>query len=78
VKNYGAIKWKSRRESLISKTVKQAIDRAKQLPPGTVQKIIIDLRGQANIQEEWLREIIVGIVTESKGVIQAENIFFIK
>lgn len=62
---------------MTSKIGEQAKVRLKELPEGTVQKVVIDTRGQ-NLTTEIEDKTINDIVKKSNGIINAENIFFIK
>ena len=60
---------------------KQAIQRANELPKETVQRVIIDARGQSlgkTVQEQMLKKekVIDDIVRKSNGIIKKENILF--
>ena len=60
---------------------KQAIQRANELPKETVQRVIIDARGQSlgkTVQEQMLKkeQVIDDIVRKSNGIIKKENILF--
>ncbi|MCL1624315.1 hypothetical protein M2R47_08715 [Moraxella sp. Tifton1] len=55
----------------------QAKERDKHLPKGMVQKIYIDLRGQAYTDQDLL-DIKTRIVNKSNGFIKLENIKFIE
>ena len=53
----------------------QAKIRVDELPKGTVQKVVIDARGQKLTAETEIKTI-NDIVKKSNGIINAENIFF--
>lgn len=73
MKNYIA----KNHSSMTSTIGKQAIKRAKELPEGTVQNIVIDIRGQINSFDASFKDrIIKDIVRKSDGIISKENIFF--
>ena len=60
---------------------KQAIQRANELPKETVQRVIIDARGQSlrkTVQEQMPKkeQVIDDIVRKSNGIIKKENILF--
>ena len=60
---------------------KQAIQRANELPKETVQRVIIDVRGQSlgkTVQEQMLKkqQVIDDIVRKSNGTIKPENVMF--
>ena len=72
VKNY---------DNMTSVIGKQAIQRANELPKETVQRVIIDVRGQSlgkTVQEQMLKkeQVIDDIVRKSNGIIKKENILF--
>ncbi len=72
VKNY---------DNMTSVIGKQAIQRANELPKETVQRVIIDARGQSlgkTVQEQMLKKekVIDDIVRKSNGIIKKENILF--
>ena len=72
VKNY---------DNMTSVIGKQAIQRANELPKETVQRVIIDARGQSlgkTVQEQMLKkeQVIDDIVRKSNGIIKKENILF--
>jgi len=73
VKNYKIENY----NNMTSKIGEQAKVRLKELPEGTVQKVVIDTRGQ-NLTTEIEAKTINDIVKKSNGIINAENIFFIK
>jgi hypothetical protein len=72
VKNYNVA---NNQQGLIDNVSKQAVDRAKNLPAGMEQNIVVDLRGQVvdDLQKRAIRQ---GIVAKSDGVISAEAISF--
>jgi filamentous hemagglutinin len=72
VKNYDIAK---NMHGLIRSVSKQAIDRAKNLPEGREQRILIDIRGQV-VSREQRKVVTNGIVAKSKGVISTKNIRF--
>ncbi|MDO4691236.1 MAG: hypothetical protein Q4A58_08085, partial [Fusobacterium sp.] len=60
-----------------SKIGEQAKIRLKELPENTVQKVVIDARGQkltAEIETKTIDE----IIRKSDGIIKSEDIFFVK
>jgi len=63
--------------NMTSKIAEQAKRRVDELPEGTVQKVVIDARGQKLTAETEIKTI-NDIVKKSNGIINAENIFFIK
>ena len=73
VKNYKIENY----NNMTSKIGEQAKIRVNELPKGTVQKVVIDTRGQ-NLTTEIEAKTINDIVKKSNGIINAENIFFIK
>ena len=73
VKNYKIENY----NNMTSKIAEQAKVRLKELPEGTVQKVVIDARGQKLTAETEIKTI-NDIVKKSNGIINAENIFFIK
>lgn len=73
MKNYIA----KNHSNMTSTIGKQAIKGAKELPEGTVQNIVIDIRGQMNSFDTNFKDrIIKDIVRKSDGIILKENIFF--
>ncbi|WP_338941314.1 hypothetical protein [Fusobacterium nucleatum] len=73
VKNYKIENY----NNMTSKIAEQAKRRVDELPKGTVQKVVIDARGQKLTAETEIKTI-NDIVKKSNGIINAENIFFIK
>ena len=73
VKNYKIENY----NNMTSKIGEQAKIRVDELPKGTVQKVVIDARGQKLTAETEIKTI-NDIVKKSNGIINAENIFFIK
>jgi len=72
VKNY---------DNMTSVIGKQAVQRANELPKETIQRVIIDARGQSlgkTVQEQMLKkeQVIDDIVRKSNGIIKKENILF--
>ena len=72
VKNY---------DNMTSVIGKQAVQRANELPKETIQRVIIDARGQSlgnTVQEQILKkqQLIDDIVRKSNGIIKKENILF--
>lgn len=74
VKNYNIA---TNMRALIQNVSSQAIDRARNLPAGMRQQIIIDVRGQS-MSDAQRAAIINGIVQQSNGTIQPEDILFIR
>ena len=72
VKNYNI---STNRYGLINDTVNQAIKRQEQLPAGTTQEVVIDVRGQ-NLTPGIRAKIIDGITTKSNGIISGDKIKF--
>jgi hypothetical protein len=64
------------RRNLIQRTTEQAIKRVTHLPPGTVQKVIIDIRGQ-NVPLEVRRQVIADLVEKSGGALTTDSITFL-
>lgn len=60
---------------LIYKVSRQAIQRARHLPPGMEQNVVIDVRGQ-NVTSAQEEAIIEGIVNKSNGTISRSAILF--
>lgn len=60
---------------LINKVSRQAIQRARHLPPGMRQNVIIDVRGQ-NVTPAQERAIVRGILTKSNGALTRSSIRF--
>lgn len=75
VKNYN-VETSSGRSNLVRNVGDQAVQRASHLPPGTVQSLEVDVRGQA-VTPETLDEIASRIEARSGGAIKMENIEFI-
>ncbi|MBR8734822.1 hypothetical protein IX329_002437 [Fusobacterium necrophorum] len=73
VKNYKIENY----NNMTSKIGEQAKIRVDELPKGTVQKVVIDARGQ-KLTTEIETKTIDDIVKKSNGIISPENIFFIK
>ncbi|CAM8819863.1 DUF6861 domain-containing protein [Burkholderia pseudomallei] len=76
VKNYN-IETSAGQERLIDNVSKQAIYRAQELPPNTVQSLFVDVRGQAVSRGE-LQNVIQAITTRSNGIIQPGNITILR
>ena len=74
VKNYDI---HDNRNGLINIIAEQAIERAKHLPKGMVQRVVIDLRGQGYKQID-LDDISDKIMKKSNGTIKLENIEFLR
>jgi hypothetical protein len=72
VKNYN-IETQAGQDQLIQNVSDQAISRATQLPPNTVQSVFLDVRGQ-QASTETLDRVIQSITTRSNGIIQPSNI----
>ena len=64
-------------KNLIHDVTVQAIERSKELPSGTTQKLSIDVRGQ-KVDRITLESMVEKIVSASNGVFQAENIEFLR
>lgn len=76
VKNYN-VETAAGRASLEKNVVNQAIQRSTELPPGTTQKLSIDVRGQ-NVSRSQLNEVITNIETKTGGAISRENISILR
>ncbi|MDI9648015.1 DUF4150 domain-containing protein [Burkholderia cenocepacia] len=76
VKNYN-IETPAGQERLIDNVSNQAIYRAQQLPPDTVQSLFVDIRGQVVSRGE-LQNVIQSISTRSNGIIQPSNITILR
>jgi hypothetical protein len=76
VKNYD-VQTDDGQKRLIDNVIQQSIERAKHLPNGTSQSLIIDVRGQ-QIDRNTLESIVDEITKESGGRILPENIDFLK
>ena len=74
VKNYN-VETPKGQDSLVRNVSDQAITRATNLPNGTEQRVVIDVRGQSVTRVE-LNDIVQRIVDRSGGVIKPENIQF--
>lgn len=74
VKNYD-VTTSQGRSSLVNNVSGQAGSRAANLPPGTKQSVVIDVRGQA-VSDATLDDIAGRIVTRSGGVISRSDITF--
>ena len=77
IKNYSVKNY----DDMTSVIGKQAIQRASELPKETVQRVIIDARGQSlgkTVQEQMLKkqQVIDDIVRKSNGTIKPENVMF--
>ena len=72
VKNYDI---STNSNGLINNVSQQAIDRAANLPPGTTQNVVIDIRGQT-VTPAQRSAIIQGIVQKSNGAISPSSIDF--
>jgi len=72
VKNYN-VETPAGRASLEKNVVRQAIQRSNDLPAGTTQKLVIDVRGQ-NVSRTQLNDMLSNIETKSGGAISRENI----
>jgi len=73
VKNYN-VTTPQGRYRLVKDIVGQVGDRAANLPQGMRQGIILDIRGQS-VSQGLIDRVIARIVSQSNGVIQAENIY---
>ena len=67
VKNYN-VETPAGRSRLVRNVTQQAIERARQLPPGTQQRLIIDVRGQ-EISNELRQQLVERIVNQSNGAL---------
>lgn len=76
VKNYN-IETAAGQERLIENVSDQAIYRATQLPPNTVQSLFIDVRGQ-QVSMDALDNVVQSITTKSNGIIQSGNISILR
>lgn len=74
VKNYD-ITSAAGRSRLVRNVVQQAQKRVEHLPEGTVQRIIIDVRGQ-DVSDEVLDELARRIAEKSGGILQESEILF--
>jgi len=77
IKNYSVKNY----DDMTSVIGKQAIQRASELPKETVQRVIIDARGQSlgkTVQEQMMKkqQVIDDIVRKSNGTIKPENVMF--
>jgi hypothetical protein len=72
VKNYNI---ETNQNALINNVVKQAEERATNLPTGMTQKVKIDIRGQS-VSETQQKAIKEAIAKKSNGIIKADNIKF--
>jgi hypothetical protein len=76
VKNYD-VASSSGREGLVRSVSNQAIERAAKLPPGTTQRVVIDVRGQSP-PLETADSLVERIVRRSGGAVRPENITFLR
>ncbi|GAA6614715.1 hypothetical protein [Scytonema sp. NUACC26] len=76
VKNYD-LSRSGGQSSLVSKVVDQAHARARHLPSETVQKIVVDVRGQ-NADRQQLNDLKEEIVSQSDGVLRTSDIKFLR
>ncbi|MEQ6334287.1 hypothetical protein [Sphingobium sp. MK2] len=76
VKNY-SVETARGRSNLVRNVSGQAVDRARNLPPGTAQNVYIDVRGQ-NVSRTDLNAIISRIVQRSNGAVQPSNINIVR
>ena len=67
VKNYN-VQTAAGRSALVRNVTQQAIERATHLPPGTQQRLIIDVRGQ-EISNELRQQLVERIVAGSNGAL---------
>ena len=72
VKNYN-VETAAGRSSLVTNVVNQAIERAKHLPLGTQQGVMIDVRGQS-LSQETIDQLRARIVTRSGGLLKGDNV----
>ena len=75
VKNYD-VESENGIDRLINDTASQAVRRNEQLPAGTSQTVVIDVRGQ-NPSEETLEEIAERIEQETGGIVEEDEVRFI-
>jgi len=72
VKNYN-VETGAGQNRLVNNVVDQAVERANQLPPGTVQSVVLDVRGQS-VTMDALNDIVGRMTSESGGILKSENI----
>lgn len=76
VKNYN-VQTPQGRTRLINNVTRQAQHRAANLPPGTTQRVYLDVRGQ-NISRAELRQLTNDIVSNSNGTLNASDIIILR
>jgi len=76
VKNY-SVETVRGRSSLVRNASRQAVDRARSLPPGTTQNVYIDVRGQ-NVSIREMNSVIDRIVQRSNGAVNPENVIVLR
>jgi hypothetical protein len=76
VKNYD-LQTELGRNNLARDAAEQARGRVDHLPPGTVQQVIIDVRGQ-DVSHDVLRGVASELINRSNGALKAENIKFLR
>lgn len=76
VKNYN-VETAQGRSNLVRNVTNQSKSRAKNLPPGTRQKVTLDVRGQSANRAD-LNKIVNKVVEKSDGVLKPEDITILK
>jgi hypothetical protein len=76
VKNYD-VQTSAGQNRLVDNVVNQSVTRANNLPPGTIQSVIIDVRGQT-VSRGVLNDIVNRISTGSNGIINSTNITIVR
>jgi hypothetical protein len=74
VKNYG-LETAEKQSDLVGSIVEQMTDRARHLPKGSRQGVVIDVRGQA-VTPNQIAELRTRIVLEADGLVAPDDIVF--